>query len=1193
MVGCTTRTADWVDGEGYRKWPLSIERGSVGFEQLLAPKTGLTARNEVSEDTMVANRHFMHGSGIAIGDVDNDSWPDIYVARLTAPDLLYRNLGDWRFEDITLQSGLPATSSPSTGAVLVDIDGDRDLDLLVTMLTGPNAAFLNDGRGQFKRVPAAAGIESNLAGTTMTLADVDGDADLDLYVARYKRISLADSLPPEVLTWESVMADSAWQVKPEFATHYAFEKAGTGVIRSELGEPDALYLNNGRGTFEFEPWTDGRFLNAEGQKITESPRHWGLTARFHDVNGDRIPDLYVCNDFNSPDAFFLGQESGKLRQVPPEAVRKTSNATMSVDFSDVDRDGHMDFFMTDMHSRDYHMRQRQRNTRIPVEPSPGDLSFVPQEMQNMLMLGRGDDTWAEITNLAGVAASDWSWATTFLDVDLDGFEDILVTTGHVFDIQDLDAQAEEERRSRQTRSWQQARRLVLDFPSLALPNAVFRNRGDLTFEDMPRGWGFGATSDVAHGMALGDLDQDGDLDVVTNRLNDTPGVYRNSGGAGRLAVRLQGDAPNTSGVGALVKVSCPGLPAQQKEITAGGMYLSGSQMQVAFAATKESCRIEVDWRAGKRSVIPNAERNHIYEIHESAALPVPAEPSERAHPMLFALEASYPAAVDMVYDDFARQPLLPWRLSRYSPAVATYDVDKDSLDDVIIGGGQGGRTIIYGSRTGPIELDILPGEVTSLAAVSTQAGQTRVFAASSNYERGLADAADSSWIFIYDVSANGTWTRYLRLLFGRSTPGPLSLFDADADGDLDVFAGGQFVPGRYPEPASSQIYLNENGQYVASVSQSRVFQNADNVRSSAFGDLDGDGDLDAVLGLEWGPARVFMREGRSFVDRTQELGLVNYTGWWRGVALGDFDADGRLDIAAANAGWNTRYGHSGHIRLNYADLDANGILDIIESFALDQRFAPARDATDLATAIPPLSLRFNSHREFSFSQTSDLWPDLDRVTRIREATSLGSAVFLNKGDRFVMHPLPVEAQFTTATSVVVLDANMDGHEDVVLGQNWFAFPLSTPRQDAGRTQLLLGTGTGTFDAVDGGFRVYGEARGLATGDYNGDGRPDVIVTQHGAPAHVYHNQTTNDGLQVVLNSASGASGAVAASVRVEYADGDFGPVRVVPHGSQNASRVIMGLRAQPARIHVNWTGGRRTSYEVASGQRRIVIRYDE
>ena len=345
VMSCTYSTPTWVQGEGFRYRELEVRgRSQTGFTEVNPQHSGIIAENKVSSDAIVKNRHMMHGSGIALGDVTGDGLPDVYVARLKAPDVLYRNLGNWEFEDISAWSGLDQTDQSTSGVVMVDLDGDKDLDLLLTMPFGPGAVYLNTGEGVFTLATDASGLHSSYASTTATLADVDQDGDLDAYIARYKRVALADSLPPEAITWDAVLQQGRLEPKGEFRTHYRFASVGSSVIRSELAEPDGLYLNNGSGQFSKVSWTGGSFLNEEGIPLISIPRDWALTAKFYDVTGDGIVDLYVCNDFDSPDELWIGLGDGRFQRAATHALRKTSNATMSVDFGDVNKDGITDFF---------------------------------------------------------------------------------------------------------------------------------------------------------------------------------------------------------------------------------------------------------------------------------------------------------------------------------------------------------------------------------------------------------------------------------------------------------------------------------------------------------------------------------------------------------------------------------------------------------------------------------------------------------------------------------------------------------------------------------------------------------------------------------------------------------------------------------------------------------------------------------
>ncbi len=382
----------------------------------------------------------------------------------------------------------------------------------------------------------------------------------------------------------------------------------------EYGEPDILYLNDGKGHFNPVPWTGGKFLDESGKTLAAQPLDWGLTATFRDMNGDGFPDLYVCNDYWTPDRIWINDGKGGFRAIARPAVRHGSENSMGVDFADIDRDGHVDFLVLDMLSRNPALRKRQVLAQTKMISAIGEIDNRPQIMRNTLFHNRGDDTFEEVADFSGVPASEWSWQAVFVDVDLDGYEDLVIPAGHTRDIQDLDASLKikslqhpwpknidpKAHQEAFTREMMEHARL---YPGLERPIVAFRNLGDLRFEDVTAIWGTSAPG-VHQGIAFGDFDGDGDLDFVVNNLNGACGLYRNDGTAPRVAVRLKGIPPNTQGIGAKIKLLDGAVPMQSQEVVCGGRYLSGSDSMLVFAAgtPTNEMRIEVRWRNGKLSV---------------------------------------------------------------------------------------------------------------------------------------------------------------------------------------------------------------------------------------------------------------------------------------------------------------------------------------------------------------------------------------------------------------------------------------------------------------------------------------------------------------------------------------------------------------------------------------------------------------
>lgn len=1233
-LGAPAPELKWeVSAQGRRAKLAVPSQGQPGFTLMPANETGVRFTNVLTDARAAENQIRLNGAGLALGDVDGDGLCDIYLCGLENHNVLYRNLGNWRFQEITEASGVACAGQYSTGAALADVNGDGHLDLLVNGIGTGTRLFINDGKGHFQE-EQNSGLLRKYGATTLALADIDGDGDLDLYVANYRAETVRTT------GYMILKAGDRTMIRPEDKDR--LEVTPDGHI-FELGEPDVLYLNDGHGHFTPVSWTDGHFRDERGQVLPKPPLDWGLTVICRDLNGDGAPDLYVCDDFQTEDHIWLNDGRGNFRAAPPLSFRHTPSFSMCVDVADINRDGHFDLFIADMLSEHHGRRLMQLAETAPYASVVGVFEDRPQFDRNALQLNRGDNTFADIAAFAKLSATEWTWVGAFLDVDLDGYEDLLCTTSHFFDTQDLDAEA--IIRSKGPWPREKVPQKLLHYPKMTQPKQAFRNRGDLTFEDAAASWGFNQVG-VSQGMAFADLDNDGDLDVVVNNLNGVAGLYRNNSSAPRIAVRLKGATPNSRGIGANVALIAevpvdPGAASvkfvQSQEICAGGRYLSSDEPMRVFAADCTEAlrtiwakshpssipmtgavhlRLVVQWRSGRQTTVEDPAPNYLYEISEAISGNPRPKPATSTEPKpLFEDFSTRLQHVhhDEPFDDFVRQPLLPRKLSQRGPGITWFDFDRDGHEDLIVGSGKGGRMAVFrgdgrggfGLVTNSVLATPVPRDQTC-AVGAARAATASVLVGSSNYEDGQAAGA---LLRSYDLKAGTVSDSFAGQ---ESSSGPLALADVHGTGNLDIFVGGRCVPGKWPAPATSLLFENKNGRYTLDVTNTVKLANLGLVSGAVFADLNGDGWPDLILACEWGPIRVFLNEHGQLRDATAELGLASYIGWWNGVTVGDFDGDGLLDIAAAN--WGLNGGPDGYERpalvagfngqnqpgvplLFWGDFTGGQGVDIIEAEydAELGKVVPIRAKPAMEQGLPFISAKFSTFDAYDHAAVADVLGDQYASASKLAAPWLASTVFLNRHGKFEPVVLPPEVQFAPAFGICAADLDGDGTEDLFLAQNFFEVQPQAVRCDAGRGVLLRGNGQGAFEAVPGqssGLTVYGEGRGAGVCDFDEDGRADLAVGQNGAETRLFHNIGAKPGLRIRVIGPLGNPDGIGTQLRAVFGE-RMGPVHELRAGggywSQDSSVQVIGGPSQVTGLWVRWPGGATNRFAVPAGAREISV----
>lgn len=1181
---------------------LSIDRSlpqRAGFQLMSAKQTGLEFVNPLSVQRHMTNQMLLNGSGVAAGDVDQDGLIDLYFNALDGPNHLYRNLGNWQFEEIASKAGVDCPDTDATGCALADLDGDGDMDLLVNTMYRGLRWFQNTGDLHFKEQPQGADPGSGKGGMSLAIADYDLDGDLDVYVTRYRAEAMMDEVHATVKISHTGGKKSVSHfngrptTEPDLANRFYIDQRG-GI--GEYGEVDVLYRNLGGFRFEAVDWTQGTFLDESGQALKEPPRDWGLAAQFRDLNQDGSPDLYVCNDFDTPDRVWINDGLGHFQALPSHALRQTSWFSMGVDVADVNRDGSDDILVLDMLARERGVRMNQLGEVKPVLELLRQPSFRPQYMRTTLQMNRGDLTYAEAGQWAGVDASDWAWGACFLDVDLDGYEDLLISNGHERNGRDLDLANEMKAfRKESRRSREEILKQRLRFPRYASPNLALRNRGDGTFEAVSSEWGFDHAG-VSHGMCLADLDQDGDLDVIINNLNEPALVYQNLSQAPRCAFQLEGP----EAIGARITLLHPGLP-QSQEIIAAGRYLSGDAPMRTFAwpyAKGESIQARINWPGGASLTTEPLQADRLYQIGKAAIRTNPAQVKKPAEvEPLFEDEAQRLQAqhVDPPFDDWARQPMIDHSLAHEGPAVAWMDLNEDGWEDLILSSGRTGKMGVWLNQQGrnfkpfeksPYQLPVSRDQV-SLVGWKQDGALPWLLAASSNYEDGLALGSP---IREYQFGASRSIDRFEPQ---DHAVGPMALGDLDGDGDLDLFVGARGRAGDYPQSGMSQIYRWQDNGWQRDPSHSEILESLGMIRAACWLDIHQDGYPELILTREWDSIVLLENQMGHLAYPTETTGLEGLRGLWTGIACGDFDEDGQMDWVVGNLGLNHGLNATPEhpLELHHGLMDKDLIRDVIRAHWEPSMGAivPDEQLGTLAQGLPSLIDFYASNRAFAQTAMIDLLERFSGKTHLKQIDWTQTTVFYGRGDHYEAIPLPEQAQWAPVSGISSGDFNGDGHLDLFLAQNEFYQHPVASRMDAGMGLLCLGNGQGQWQPLNpasSGIRILGVQRGTAAADWNQDGRLDLVVGQNNGMTHLLTNRGAFPGKLLRFRGPSLNTWAIGTQWRLAGTSGSHGPWQVIQagssHGSQDGTLQVAPRIAGMSQVEVCWPSGEFSKYDLTS-----------
>ncbi|MEP6858586.1 MAG: VCBS repeat-containing protein, partial [Gemmatimonadales bacterium] len=1021
--------------------------------------------------------YYYNGGGVAVGDVDGDGLQDLYFTSNLGPNKLYRNKGNYQFEDITERAGVADTAGWKTGVTMADVNGDGRVDIYVSgvdflTMHGRNVLYINNGDGTFTDKTKEYGLGHSGYSTQAVFFDYDGDGDLDMYL-----------LDHTVHTQKAIESQA---------------QRGAKTTRTS----DHLFRNDGNH------FTDV----TEAAGIRDGIDGYGLGVVASDLNGDGCPDLYVANDFQGDDYLWMNNCNGTFTESLAKSIGHTSRFSMGVDAADYNNDGRPDIISLDMlPEREEILKSSANAESFNIYNMKLAEGYHSQYARNALQLNRGKGKFSEIGYLGGVSATDWSWSALFADLDNDGKKDLFITNGIYRRPNDMDYISYVGNEAVQASLAQGINEknmsLLQKMPQVPLANYAFHNNGDLTFTNLAESWGL-AQPGFSNGAAYVDLNNTGELDLVVNNVNAPASIYRNRAremnGNSYLTVALRGTGANTAGIGTkVIARDHDGTQLLELQPTRG--FLSSVEPKLHFGLGKSTQidSLTVIWPDRSFQVLTNVPVNRTLVLSQSDATGKYAYDRNAASPApeLFSdvtgkLGLNFKHEEDTFFD-YNRESLMPHLLSTEGPALAVADVNGDGLDDIYVGGAkwQQGKLFLQ-QRDGTfrpssqpaIAADSVDEDVDASFFDANGDGHPDLFVVSGGNE--FWGNAEQLRDRLYMNDGRGNFTRAEKALPDFfETGSSVAVGDFNGDGHPDLFVGSRVVSRSYGLIPKSHLLQNDGTGRFTDVTLEKApgLSEAGMVSSAAWIDYDHDGKLDLVVVGEWMPVRVFRQEGGKFVDRTKDAGLSDTNGWWNSVQAVDLRGNGRSDLVLGNLGLNSylKASRKEPARLYVGDFShsGGGNVEQILTFYKNGVSYPVAGRDEIVRKIPSLRSKYPSYSSFGASRVEDIFPAEDlKSAQVREAYTFASAIARNNGNgTFTIEQMPLEAQLAPIYASLAGDFDGDGRTDLLVGGNFYGVTPVFGRYDASYGLMMRGSADGRLTPVDmeqSNLVIDGQVRGM-------------------------------------------------------------------------------------------------------------------